>query len=682
MALKGYISLFFTLVWICVASVLHAQDAVEPFKKGLEKADAGEYEEAAKIWMSSPDEMEKPDYRIGHEFIRLVAKNELRKHYEDASYLYLWGLGGDEISDAEAELLEKDLFYMEPLLGQRERRSLKNKIEERDPEALLFIYQFWEELNPTPADPYNERLMEHWERVAFALENFATTSRYAYDDRGHKYIKYGAPDLMRDGVLLHDPGFANYILATRMDDGVDGSGDASSSTMFLNTLYQVRDYHNQASYEVWVYNDLADHANNVPYIFGNDSGGNVMELKHSVDDFIPSAAFSAGGRNQFYSHAMSSEGRSSDDVEAEMSGGVTAEYEEIPPAVVLQIMYYRQLSTIDRYFSERYGRMLDRYESTATRLSASIAREFEQMNTSLLQRTQQRAPDNQSSHLNTLHPLDGDIYVYRFLDEDLAPYFRVYHDVDTDEAITVEELKRSNSLDEINPDNYRLINHLTIYDENALRSQFVSDSLTVSQSDIDPLDINMIQIPHPAEANMLKVNFELHDKNYSDKTEIAENSTFRQYIKGIGSAEIDVDDRIDSEGFTVSDIILGYAPQRESDYDVGLKISHNREIPQHTSLNFYYEVYNVPMNSEGLYEFSLTYSIKKDRSFLGRLIRFGGSDEASISIDNVHDNPLFTQQLEIISEGLEPGDYLLELNFYNHEREEEYNREVPFTIVE
>ena len=682
MALKGYISLFFTLVWICVASVLHAQDAVEPFKKGLEKADAGEYEEAAKIWMSSPDEMEKPDYRIGHEFIRLVAKNELRKHYEDASYLYLWGLGGDEISDAEAELLEKDLFYMEPLLGQRERRSLKNKIEERDPEALLFIYQFWEELNPTPADPYNERLLEHWERVAFALENFATTSRYAYDDRGHKYIKYGAPDLMRDGVLLHDPGFANYILATRMDDGVDGSGDASSSTMFLNTLYQVRDYHNQASYEVWVYNDLADHANNVPYIFGNDSGGNVMELKHSVDDFIPSAAFSAGGRNQFYSHAMSSEGRSSDDVEAEMSGGVTAEYEEIPPAVVLQIMYYRQLSTIDRYFSERYGRMLDRYESTATRLSASIAREFEQMNTSLLQRTQQRAPDNQSSHLNTLHPLDGDIYVYRFLDEDLAPYFRVYHDVDTDEAITVEELKRSNSLDEINPDNYRLINHLTIYDENALRSQFVSDSLTVSQSDIDPLDINMIQIPHPAEANMLKVNFELHDKNYSDKTEIAENSTFRQYIKGIGSAEIDVDDRIDSEGFTVSDIILGYAPQRESDYDIGLKISHNREIPQHTSLNFYYEVYNVPMNSEGLYEFSLTYSIKKDRSFLGRLIRFGGSDEASISIDNVHDNPLFTQQLEIISEGLEPGDYLLELNFYNHEREEEYNREVPFTIVE
>ena len=681
MVLKGYISLFFTLL-ICVTSVLHAQNTIEPFEEGMAKVDAGEIEKALSFWMNSVESLDQPDYRIGYNFIKLVAENELKEYYEDASSIYLWGLGGEGVSEEEAKLLEKDLFYLSPLIGQREERDIKREIDDRSPQAYSLLYEFWRELNPTPADSYNERLLEHWERVAYALTNFDTSSRTHYDDRGHKFIKYGAPDRTRDGILMHDPGFANYILATRMDDGVDGSGDASSSTMFLNTLYQVRDYHNQASYEVWVYNDLADHANNVPYIFGNDSGGNVMELKHSVDDFIPSAAFSAGGRNQFYSHAMSSEGRSSDDVEAEMSGGVTAEYEEIPPAVVLQIMYYRQLSTIDRYFSERYGRMLDRYESTATRLSASIAREFEQMNTSLLQRTQQRAPDNQSSHLNTLHPLDGDIYVYRFLDEDLAPYFRVYHDVDTDEAITVEELKRSNSLDEINPDNYRLINHLTIYDENALRSQFVSDSLTVSQSDIDPLDINMIQIPHPAEANMLKVNFELHDKNYSDKTEIAENSTFRQYIKGIGSAEIDVDDRIDSEGFTVSDIILGYAPQRESDYDIGLKISHNREIPQHTSLNFYYEVYNVPMNSEGLYEFSLTYSIKKDRSFLGRLIRFGGSDEASISIDNVHDNPLFTQQLEIISEGLEPGDYLLELNFYNHEREEEYNREVPFTIVE
>jgi len=681
MVLKGYISLFFTLL-ICVTSVLHAQDTVEPFEEGMAKVDAGEIEKALSFWMDSVESLDQPDYRIGYNFIKLVAENELKEYYEDASSIYLWGLGGEGVSEEEAKLLEKDLFYLSPLIGQREERDIKREIDDRSPQAYSMLYEFWRELNPTPADSYNERLLEHWERVAYALTNFDTSSRTHYDDRGHKFIKYGAPDRTRDGILMHDPGFANYILATRMDERVDGAGNSATSSMFLNTLYQVRDYHNNASYEVWVYTDLTDHANNVPFIFGNDSGGNVMELKHSVDDFIPSAAFSTGGRNQFYSHGMSMDDGSSEDIAENMEGGVTGEYEEVPPAVVLQIMYYRQLATIDSYFSERYGKMLDRYESTASRLSTSIAREFEQMNLSLLQRTQRRAPDNQSSHLNTLHSLDGEINAYRFLDENLEPYLRVYHDVDTDDAITVEELKRSNNLEEIKTDNYRLINHLEIFDEDGLNINFVTDSITTSQYDQDPLKVNMVRISQPQEAKSVRANFELHDKLISDSSRIAENSTFRQYLKGVGNAETEVDNQIEANGFTLSDIILGYTPKRESNYDVGLTLSHSREIPQHTSLNFYYEVYNVPMNSEGLYEFSLTYSIKKDRSLFGRIIRFGSSDKASISIDNVHDKPLFSQQLEIVSEELETGDYLLELNFYNHEDEEKYNREIPFTIVE
>ena len=685
MVLKGYISLFFTLL-ICVTSVLHAQNTIEPFEEGMAKVDAGEIEKALSFWMNSVESLDQPDYRIGYNFIKLVAENELKEYYEDASSIYLWGLGGEGVSEEEAKLLEKDLFYLSPLIGQREERDIKREIDDRSPQAYSLLYEFWRELNPTPADSYNERLLEHWERVAYALTNFDTSSRTHYDDRGHKFIKYGAPDRTRDGILMHDPGFANYILATRMDERVDGVGNAASSTLFLNTLYQVRDYHNHASYEVWVYTDLADHANDVPFIFGNDSGGDVMRLRHSVDDFIPSAAYSTGGRNEFYSHGMSSDGEmggaDNADVAANMAGGVSGGYEEIPPAVVLQIMYYRQLATVDDYFSSRYDEMLNRYESTATRLSSSIAREFEQMNISQLQRTQRNAPDNQSSHLNTLHSLDGDIYVYRFLDENLEPYLRVYHDIDTDEAITVEELKRSNNLDDINPDNFSLINHLTIFDENMNSSHFVSDSVTVNQRDVDPLQVNMIKVPHPENTKTVRANFELHDKQYSGISEIAENSTFRQYLKGLGSADGDLDERIEVDGFTLSDIILGFTPASDSDSGMELRISHNREIPQYTSINFYYEVYNVPVNREGLHEFSLTYSIKKDRSLLGRLIRFGGSDEASISIDNVHDNPMFSQQLEIVTEGLETGDYLLELQFYNHENKVEYNREIPFTIIE
>lgn len=683
---RFYILLISVLLLLLAPPVLSGNDALDRdlWKDGLMELEKGNYEKAVEIWAESLTLHSEPDYRIGHYMIKTVTAHNLRDYYEKASDLYYRGLSSGSVSDEDKKLLHKDLEFMRPLLGRREGNRLERLIENGNPEIYQKLAEFWNDMKVTISSEYNERLLEHWERIAYAVVNFATTSRSEYDDRGQIYIKYGAPARTRSGMLTHDPGFANYILATRMDDTVDGYGDSSNSTIFLNTLYQVRDYHNHASFEVWVYTNLTDHFNDIPFIFGNDSGGRVMQLKHSVDDFIPTGAYSTGGRNEFYSHGMTmnsdDSGSGSTDVAAEMSGGVSAGQDNIPPAVVLQIMYYRQLATIDTYFSSRYDEMLNRYESTINRLSSSIAREFQQLNISQLQRTQRNAPDNMSSYLNTLHNIEADIYTYRFLDENLEPYLRIYHTAEVDEAITIEELRRTNNLESVQPENYKLVHNVSIYDDNGLQLYSEMENFSVVPSAMNPLEENLIKIPHLDNSYSITANFELHDIADPNGHIIAENSTFKQFIKGVGEADVDVPEYLEKRGFTLSDIIMGYSDGLNSDYTDGFILSHDRIIPQNTSLNFYYEVYGLPRNSDGLYEFSLTYSIKKNRSRLGRLLRFWSSDETSISIENTHDKPVFSQQLEIISEVLEKGDYVLSLTFMNSDDEVLHQRSIEFII--
>jgi GWxTD domain-containing protein len=55
-----------------------------------------------------------------------------------------------------------------------------------------FIRAFWQKRDPTPVSPGNERLVEHYRRVVYALHNFSSKKR-GWDRRGDVYIRYGEP---------------------------------------------------------------------------------------------------------------------------------------------------------------------------------------------------------------------------------------------------------------------------------------------------------------------------------------------------------------------------------------------------------------------------------------------------------------------------------------------------------
>jgi len=55
------------------------------------------------------------------------------------------------------------------------------------------FHAFWESRDPAPVTEANERLLEHYRRVAFARENYGK-ARFPWDDRGETYIRYGDPN--------------------------------------------------------------------------------------------------------------------------------------------------------------------------------------------------------------------------------------------------------------------------------------------------------------------------------------------------------------------------------------------------------------------------------------------------------------------------------------------------------
>jgi GWxTD domain-containing protein len=78
------------------------------------------------------------------------------------------------------------------IITDEERQALHrlSNDEERD----TFIEQFWRRRDPTPDTEENEFKEEHYRRIAYANERFASGVPGWKTDRGQIYIKYGPPD--------------------------------------------------------------------------------------------------------------------------------------------------------------------------------------------------------------------------------------------------------------------------------------------------------------------------------------------------------------------------------------------------------------------------------------------------------------------------------------------------------
>src|ERR1041384_140831 len=93
-----------------------------------------------------------------------------------------------ELETPYKKWLNEDVAY---IITDEERTAFTrlNTDEERE----QFIEQFWLRRDPTPDTVENEYKEEHYERIAYANERFASGQPGWMSDRGRIYILYGKP---------------------------------------------------------------------------------------------------------------------------------------------------------------------------------------------------------------------------------------------------------------------------------------------------------------------------------------------------------------------------------------------------------------------------------------------------------------------------------------------------------
>lgn len=85
--------------------------------------------------------------------------------------------------------MKQDVGY---IISAEEKEAFKRLTT--DDERYQFIEQFWLRRDPTPDTPDNEAKLEHYRRIAFANERFASGRPGWETDRGRIYITFGPPD--------------------------------------------------------------------------------------------------------------------------------------------------------------------------------------------------------------------------------------------------------------------------------------------------------------------------------------------------------------------------------------------------------------------------------------------------------------------------------------------------------
>ena len=181
--------------------VLAQARSADAYDQGLALIEAGNVEGALVVWVEAREKLSAEgagDPRIATAFIDAVAKHGLEDYEELSTDMFYWGFSGGPgppgvDTDEEIRAEGRRTFVLADSLIAEHWAQVG-----RDDPALLAlaVKQFWIERDPTPATPVNERLIEHWRRVAHARRAFVYNhgSPYRTDDRGTFHVKYGAPD--------------------------------------------------------------------------------------------------------------------------------------------------------------------------------------------------------------------------------------------------------------------------------------------------------------------------------------------------------------------------------------------------------------------------------------------------------------------------------------------------------
>jgi GWxTD domain-containing protein len=189
-------------------------------------------------------------------FVYNTAVTELPSEYLESSSRSSW-------SDADSLELTVVFNKLRPLLTPPERgRFRKLNVNGR----RTFIAEFWRQRDPTPGTVINESHQRYLSRLDYVTLEFRTSLQKGWEtDRGHVYLKYGAPDNREQ----HD--FADNTDLNQNPDITGSQDDYGGNDGFNRPL--------SGGYLIWYYNTMEG---GVYFVFVDRQGLGDFMLVHST----------------------------------------------------------------------------------------------------------------------------------------------------------------------------------------------------------------------------------------------------------------------------------------------------------------------------------------------------------------------------------------------------------------
>lgn len=608
------------------------------FESGRRLQRQGDWESALNLWLAARDTLStdgRVDPRIGFAFIELATEKKATQFYDAASALYFWGLSGTNMGEFK-EAIGQEIARLSPLLDEREHSAWLKLLDADDPDVFTEIKGFWRRKDPIPTTILNERLVEHWQRIALAREKLKadSTTVYGTDDRGLLLVKYGPPDLLYTGKL---------------------GMDQLEIMRWLSTDFRIRQeiqrYNTTPDYEIWLYAGLRDNEG-VHFLFGKKAGYGQYGLLSSIEDFIPERAFRR--------------------TSAKTTGGII-------PGFMLQLMYYRELIEINTFYLERFreleviwsnaragGQFSPNYHNLRGLLSHYRSIDNDNKNLKYL-------PKDRTNTLESLQLLDLHRQNFRYLADGTTPMLMI---IATSNARTFTD------------------DHSIIYFKKTIKSKLKTRYFLIEY------DKNWNEINREEDLPGLRGNETavLHSPQTDDKHYILVAEELRLDSRKAEITAADIPDTVkvisigkqafdafpvlssDTTSLEASDLLVGRTTPTYMDTSSTymLPVIPQDLFDRSDSLHVYFEVYHLslPHQTKGRGSYRVDCAIKE---IDGQDVKKKAILTESLNFGEAHRNSSKTFQLDLSK--LEHGEYQLELTFTDLNSSQSVGRRARFAVT-
>lgn len=632
-----YFSFLFSLLCFVLASAslcgqsLLKIDDTSRFEQGLFLWENESPEKALLLWRQEIADFQSKgffDPRIGFEFIRLATEHELDLYYDEASTFHQLALKSPAFYQFKNDYIQEAQRII-PMLAPEEQAKWQQWINQGDSLFINEMLLFWEINDPLLSTRRNERLIEHWRRIAYARAHFTKrkNSPYQTDDRGTVYVRLGQPASKQHARAKID----------KVTDPI------SSEEIRLQSGIIV-----WVDVELWRYHRKGDKYP-IYYLFGeNDTDGKPYGRYESVMDLVPSTG-----------------------VEFRTGRGISIQLPEYQKKSLVRLAALEELQRFDNVFSKMYFDVEALINAMGTNRGLALASSMVVLDFNSQQvrqaAIQQRRLPERSLEFPEQTKLHIDTKQFRFLDETsntrvvLATFLSVegaftreklilgIGGLDTPSLNVATTLMR---VDEKGRSLGRQVRQFVVFENEP--GLFLSYSFILNQ--LGPKVIINQELYNPNRATIIADSLSFYNKRR------------KMLIGSTGSLSIERPQPLNRYGFEISDIMVGKKQEVNIESDLPFVPIVSNTFNKEDDMLVYFEAYQIP---EANYTIQASFK---------RLRWFGKTGtQTSIRLTYQKYEGIDKQYFAVPLEEFQPGEYELNLTFRSGKHT--VNRRVEFQIL-